>query len=655
MRDSLIILMLLFIAAGPVYPRTADTLDTGMPRSLHVAFDDIVVTATRTRIPVWKSPVPVTLISGIDIERRGGVTLGDVLERSEPLTLSRYGPGAALTTMSLRGIAADQTVILLNGIQINSPQNGLVDLSTIPLSGIQRIEIARGGASSLYGNHAMGGVVNIITHSAEYDRPAIDLQVGGGSFGLRRINVQSQFTSSSFDVSFGLGRDQADGDFKFTDSFNGNDDYVRENADYVLSFAWFDGLTRLDGGTTLRLFARYSDADRGLPGPFFGQQSNDRQEDEHVHTAAVLTHMVGDDVMIEFRPFLIYSDMVYESPEWEYRSRSINRQYGAAFDVNTQISSSFSLTFGGEISDARVDADDLAGEVDRVNTVAYASGEWNIPPVGRIQTTLFPSIRYDRFSNNHAGGDRRLYEEVTWKLGATVQPFTFERFLFRGSVGRNFKAPGLNDMYWMPGGNTDLVPERSLGYDAGIRWDVPLLHGLLVDAGVFSMRIKDRIIWMPDEENWFWSPVNLRKVHADGFEFDLRWKPEHIPMRFGVSYTYQHVRQFITDETTGRESERQLPFVPNTLITGEIGYEIADVSMTIFPRYNSKRYTTETGDDYVNGFVLFDIRSDYDVDLGTISALVSFDVKNILNKEYQVIQYFPMPGRQYELTVRLQY
>lgn len=655
---SFIILFFIYCATGIAGQIDADTMHTEMQPSRHVAFDEIVVTATRTQLPLWRSPVPVTAITGVDLERRGGITLGDALERSEPVTLRRYGAGAALTTLSVRGVAADQTVVLLNGIPINSPQNGLVDLSTISLSGIERIEIARGGASSLYGNHAMGGVVNIITRSAGYDRPVVDILAGGGSFGLRRINVQSRINTSSFDLSFGLGRDQSDGDFRFVDTFNNDEQSIRENADYVQSFATLDGYVHIDHETTLRLFARYSQKDLGTPGSLSFPTPGSRQEDEHLHTAVSVSRVIGEDVLVTFRPFMIYSDLLYSSPAFDISSRSVTRQFGATFDVNTQLTSDLLMTFGGEISDAKIDADELADDVERVNTVAYLSGEWSAPEVGNIRTTLFPSLRYDRFSNNRAERDRRLYEELTWKIGMTVQPFAYDRFLVRGSMGRNFKAPGLNDMYWVDewsAGNPELVPERSIGYDAGIRWEIPFIDGLMLDAGFFSIRAKDRIIWVPDPETWIWSPVNLRKVHADGFEFDVRWRPHSYPVRLSASYTYQDVRQFVTDETTGEKTSSQLLYVPYHLFSGEIGYDIAGLRLSVYPRYNSKRYTTEANDDHVDGYFLFDIRSDYTVNLGTMSAIVSLDVKNVFNADYQVIQHYPMPGRHFEVNVRLRY
>jgi vitamin B12 transporter len=634
---------------------SADTLDTAFEPAMHAAFDEIVVTATRTNLPVWRSPVPVTVINNEEIERRGGVTLGDILERSEPLTLRRYGSGAALTTMSIRGIAADQTAVLLNGVQLNSPQNGLVDLSTIPLSGIERIEIARGGASSLYGNHAMGGVVNIITRGADEYRPVVDVQAGSGSYGLRRIGVQSRVRSSSWGVAFGLGRDQSDGNFRFDNWLDNGASLRRAHADYVQSYATLDGHARIDDETTLRLFTRYSQADRGLPGAFFGMQAEDRQEDDHLHTALSLSRILSDDVLVEFRPFLIYSEMLYVSndPNFPFASRSINRQYGASFNINARLRSDLTATVGGELSDAGVDADGLTGGVKRVNTVAYVSGEWRAPDIGGVRSTLFPSLRYDRFSNNHDDGERRHHEEVTWKLGATIQPFAYDRFLLRGSVGRNFKAPGLNDMYWVPGGNEHLVPERSTSADAGMRVAVPGVGGLQLDAGVFRIRAQDRIIWVPDPETGLWGAVNLRDVHSDGFETDLRWRPERLPLRFGVSYTYQDVRQFIVDEATAAETSYQLVYAPYHLLSGEAGYGTSNMHITVYPRYSSSRYTTELNTDRVDGYLILDVQAGYTANLGAFSAIVTLDVRNVLDRDYQVVQFYPMPGRNYEVGVRL--
>lgn len=655
MRGCLIFAVSILVA-GVLVGGDTDTLTIEAEPQLQRAYDEIVVTATRTRVPQWQTPVPVTVVTAEEINRRGGINLGDVLERSDALTFRRYGYGASLATMSLRGVAADQTVVLLNGIPVNSPQNGLVDLSTIPLSGIQRIEIVRGGMSSLYGNHAMGGVVNIITGGIGQEGTDVEITAGSGSFGLRRLNIKSEISGASSGVVFSLGRDQADGDFSFADPFQ--DDVVlrRENGDYVQTHISVDGTLRLDTNTRIQAFSRYAQTDRGVPGAFFGQQADNRQEDEHLHIGLVLDRSITDNVVMELRPFFLYSDLLYVAPAWDYSSRSINRQYGAAFDVTATLNRTTLVTVGGEITHAGIDADGLAKNVERVNTVAYIAGQWNPTLLNAARVSVFPSIRYDRFSNNRKDGERRVLEELSWKLGGTFQPFQNQPFLLRGSVGRNFKAPSLNDLYWVPGGNEELVPEYSNNVDFGIRWRVPFVSDFVVDAGLFIIWADNRIIWLPDPETQLWSPKNVRRVHADGFEIDLRWKPSVFPpLRIGASYTYQDVRQFIEDPAEGGEITRRLPFVPHHILSSEVGVQFGNVELFTFPRYTSKRYTTEANDDSIDGYFLLDFRGSYTVELGTIATTVSLDVRNIFDRDYEVMQYYPMPGRHYELSVRLRY
>jgi vitamin B12 transporter len=657
MRFSLFLLPVLLVPSI-VFGSPVSGADTLTEPSMYASLDEIVVTGTRTHVPVWRSPVPVSLISRSDLERRGGLTVADVLERSDPLTLRRYGSGLSLTTMSLRGVTAEQTVVLLNGIRLNSPQNGLVDLSTVPLAGVERIEIVRGGASSLYGNHAMGGVVNIITRQTGATRPLVDLRLGAGSYGMRTMNVQTGFRESAYDVSVGVGRNQGEGDFTFHNRFEPNEKLTRENADYVQTYATLDSRLRIDGKSDLGMFARYTQSDRGLPGAFYGNQSADRQEDEHVHAALSVSRILADDLIVELKPYLLYSEIFYESPAWSFSESSINRQYGAAFDITSQPFDYLTLQAGGELNTAGVESTSLTESIERDNTVAYISAVFELPRAGTVRSTLYPSVRYDRFSNRDAD-DKRLYEEVTWKVGVTLQPFRYDRFVIRGSAGSNFKAPGLNDMYWFPEGNPGLVPERSFNIDAGIRWETAPIDGLVLDAGLFSIRAKDRIIWMPAwTDEWGfdrWSPVNLHTVHSDGFEIDLRFNPSSAPLRIGLAYTYQDVRQIAENPATGRNHEQRMAYMPMHLVAAEIGFEEGPMRMTLFTRFTGERYTSESNDMKLDSFVLFDIKTDYAVTLGTLAAVVSFEVKNLLDAEYEVMEYYPMPGRHYEFNLRLRY
>ena len=82
------------------------------------------------------------------------------------MTVKNTGTTGSLQTVALRGTKSEQTLVLVDGRPINDPDTGAVDFSSIPVNGIKRIEIVAGGASTLYGSSAIGGVINIITERA---------------------------------------------------------------------------------------------------------------------------------------------------------------------------------------------------------------------------------------------------------------------------------------------------------------------------------------------------------------------------------------------------------------------------------------------------------------------------------------------------------
>ena len=128
--------------------------------------NDIVVTATRVAVAAQDAPATVQVITSETLQNLGGKTVADALALVNGVAISDYGTAGGVKTISIRGLSAANVTILLDGYPLNDPEDGLVDLSLLPLSSVDRIELVSGGASSFYGGNASGGVVNIITRKA---------------------------------------------------------------------------------------------------------------------------------------------------------------------------------------------------------------------------------------------------------------------------------------------------------------------------------------------------------------------------------------------------------------------------------------------------------------------------------------------------------
>ena len=129
--------------------------------TLSVNMEDVVITATRTPLPLKKTPVITRVITARDLESRGVATIQEALENE--LAGVEFHQAGYGTSLSFQGLDARYVLFLGYGERLAGETYGNIDYARIPVSNIERIEIVRGASSVLYGSNAMGAVVNIIT------------------------------------------------------------------------------------------------------------------------------------------------------------------------------------------------------------------------------------------------------------------------------------------------------------------------------------------------------------------------------------------------------------------------------------------------------------------------------------------------------------
>src|SRR5690606_26438503 len=150
--------------------------------------DDVIVTATRTPIPIEDSVVPVQVIDRVQIERSQASSLQALLRGRAGLDFTNQGGAGKITSLFLRGSNSNQVLVLVDGVRIGSATNGMPTLQDLPVDQVERVEIVRGPRSSLYGSEAIGGVIQIFTRSAG---PGLqqNLSLTAGSNNLRQASA----------------------------------------------------------------------------------------------------------------------------------------------------------------------------------------------------------------------------------------------------------------------------------------------------------------------------------------------------------------------------------------------------------------------------------------------------------------------------------
>ena len=612
--------------------------------------NEIVVTATRLGIASRSAPSGVSVVSREAIDAMPGTLLSSAISWTPGLSLRAYGGGASVQTISLRGMSPEHTLLLIDGQRYNSFQNGLADFGILSSSVVDHVEIVRGGASALYGADAVGGVINVITRAA-----------GEGVHGSASTMVGSNHSSASgfrleggeggLGLRGGLRREQGRGDYEFR--FNDGrteTTLTREGEDYSL----LTGDVRADWGVSpsLRTTASftYADGDRGSPGVVTDPSSNGRGRlwDRLEYLRGGIDWDAGGGVSLSLNGSAHYGLEQYDDPGQLLNGTTLHSLYAnhdgiLTPEVRFNISPALSGLAGVEYARASLQSSETA-EAPRIQRSAFLSSSHSflLPSQVPFEIILYPSIRYDTYSD--VAGD------VSPRLGVNVGLVGDPALRLRASVGKSFRAPVLNDLYWIEGGNPALRPERAISFDAGFRCDMDLLGPLRFEASYFSIDSRDRIVWVP-ASGTFWSPKNISSVTSRGAEAEAVWTGFDGVLRLTLNATWANVTKTSADFPGDPTQGKKLIYEPAETLNGVAEARMGSVILLIRHSWISYRYTTEINDRFLPAYSLESASARYLLHAFPFKASVKAEVNNIFNTSYQVVALYPMPLRELRVTL----
>ncbi|HUI63556.1 MAG TPA: TonB-dependent receptor plug domain-containing protein, partial [Bacteroidota bacterium] len=399
----------LFLAFAVVCRFTAHAGGDAPPDSLKPRYtlSEIVVTATRSGARQATVPAATTLIPRQTIDAMPGSLISDILDGVPALAIRTYGGGGAVETVSLRGMAPEHTLVLVDGERWNSFQNGLTDFGLLSSTVVDRVEVVRGGYSSMYGADAIGGVINILTRPAEDKLSAsVSSSLGTNTYSAGELSLGAG--TESFGIRGLIRREQGRGDYAFKFSDGRTETELNRSGD---DFSLLSSELRADfrPGSTLRTSATVShiDADRGSPGAVTDVASTGsaRLADRLSTLRGGLEWDASGEVTLRLNGSMQYSVEHYTDPHTLINGSTVNSLYdNHAFILTPDARFSFSPAFSGvagvEFARATLESTDTQDAL-RIQRSAFISTEhtialpWEVP----FEAILYPSIRYDAFSD----------------------------------------------------------------------------------------------------------------------------------------------------------------------------------------------------------------------------------------------------------------
>jgi outer membrane cobalamin receptor len=613
-----------------------------------IPMKEVVVTATRSPLPADRSPSRVSVLSKEEIDLRKGETLGELVSDMPGLFVRAYGAGGELQTASFRGMAGEETLVLLDGVPLNSAQYGLVDLRLVPASRIGRIELSRGGSSALYGANALGGIINIFTLPPG-TVPAVSLDASAGSFGESGIGLRASVSpSEEWRLLAGGSTRSGSGNYPFLLSDGGGThEEVRTDSDYRERDLYLKSSWSPSPGRQAEMLVSYSTLDRGTPGPFVtaASQGMARQADDQIQAIGSLMARGGDRWGFSLSGGFQNSYEHYAEYQGIFPADNFYRNITATLhpEARFEPSRSAAVVFGMEGSRASASGNALREEKIQYRGGVSIGSELAADSIG-IPLSLFPSLRFDRSTgvedawSPKIGLNLRLAPDVT----------------LHSTAGRDFRPPTINELYYAGAGghgNPSLRPERSLSFDAGMTLDFPLVGDQEFDVTYYSITTDDRIFWQPAGSQLDWSPANIGETKSTGLELEYRWD---LPGRlFGLSGNYSliNARKKSGSGAGDPSYDKQLIYVPLETANASATFRIPfpggwfnGFHIRVDGEYVGDRYTVEDNSAALRRYVLIGGNIGMEFSLGGgVRADLRYAVKNAGREPYEVIPRYPMP------------
>jgi len=624
------IVLLLVLLCAPVWAQAQDEEAEGGD------LPPVTVTARRLNESTDDPPAFVEVIEMDDYAGRL-VSTDEVLRRAAGVNVTRLGGLGATATVSIRGAASRQVVVLVDGVRLNTAAGGGVDLGAIPPAQIERIEVIRGGDSAYYGEGAIGGVINIVTRRPD-DAARHTAAVTHGSFNTWRLAASRGDGGERWRTFVSGSYLHSDGDYRFTNNrgteLDDRDDFQDVRVNNELDQRSLLVKVAGDPNDALSLAAQndlYS-SDAGVPGmiTFPSPHVHERLLRDIASAAAAWTGLGLPGLSLRTRLANRYERSRYRD---EYGEQTGVPFVSERVELEPQIEPSLQYVWGahqlwtldGLARHTRLD-DEMFDDPTR-ETYAVALRDQVLLWSGRV--TLVGALRYDDVSD---AGD-----QFSPKGGLALKPWTW--LTLKGNVGRSFRAPSFSELYFQHGyveGNPDLKPERAMHLDAGMQTLFPWLS---FEGAYFRSEVRDLIEYVL-VGGFRYKPFNIGRARLEGMELSAQLSPADWLTASGA-YTLTYA----VDENAG--DDRQIPGRPRHTAAARLEARADIFAPFVEYDYADGNYLTAANTKMLDERHVLNAGL---VILPTAQTRLGVEMKNVTDERIVDVRNFPLPGRAMYLT-----
>lgn len=641
--------------------------------------EGVTVTESQRRHTLT-STAPLHLLDRRDMLSMGITDMADALHRLPGITLRDYGGAGGMKTVSVRGFGAKHTGVSYDGVMLSECQSGEIDLSRYSLDNVEGLSLTIGDNDDIFipaRQSSTPAVLNIETLRMRTDdtRPHLTAQVKQGSFGLISPFVRyEQNLSNRFAFSLVGEYTYADNDYPYSIQ-NGNETVSDRRSNSRMN-SWHGELNFLyQTNRVSRLSGKlyYYDNDRQLPGQvhYYTNLSGEALRDRNAFGQLLYQTRWDDKLSLKWLAKYNWAESVYRDRMMQggvndasYWQREVYSSAVLLYTPDERWAMDYSMDYAfNNLNGSSWRT--LVGKPYRHTMLQSATAKYQsrrLKVIVRLLLSLYlngqsemPATTRQDVQQNSADNMQRLSPSlsVSYKLLAD------QNLYVRASYKNIFRSPTFNESYYYHYGSTNLKPESTDQLNVGVTYTAPLSRRnmLTVTLDGYYNHVKDMIVAVP--QNMFvWTCVNLDKVRSYGLDATMRASrqmAEGHQVAVAGSYSYQRVEDRNNPDAT--TYGYQVAYMPRHQGSLSVSYENPWVNVSLHGTSVSSRWPNN---NHYEGTLI----AGY-TDCGATlwrqfrwhrhQLEARFDLKNVFDKHYEIVANYPMPGRNYQISINYKF
>ena len=619
--------------------------------------DEVVVKGFRIPRNVLAS-TPIQTLSHTDMERLGIHDMGDALKRFAGVQVKDYGGVGGMKTVNIRGLGAGHTGVTYDGVQVGDCQSGQVDLSRFTLDNVSLVSLQIGQEDNIYQSakaYTSAGLINISTLQGVSDcKPHLTTTLRTGSYGLFSPSLLYHQQFSRLGIGAYTSYERADGVYWFTLKNGIKTIHERRNNSDIKTWRGELNMSyQLTDKQTLQWKAYGFTSNRGLPGAviYDNTYSAERLKDKNVFAQMLYENRFSNRIKMKAAAKWNYAWSRYSDiPASGYKEDTYrqNETYLTA-TLWTNPLQGLNLPFAQDYAHNHLSmtlpkaANPTRNSLWTALAANYQTGSFSVN-ASLLATNIYERVKQGNASN----GFHRLSPafSMQWRC--------LQDFRLRFGYKDIFRTPTLNELYYTGIGNRHLNPEKSRMWNLGTTYSHTFNRTLqlsLTADGYFG-NVTDKIIAVP--KMFYWQMMNAGKVRQLGLDvsanIEKKWGND-----WSVSATGSYSLMKATDisNPTAVYYCNQIAYTPRHSGSASVLLHTPWLDFSYNVLFMGERYTLSYNipDNRMKPFTDHSITLSREFKLNKQQLRVQFDARNLGNKNYEVVRFYPMPGTNWRLSV----